>query len=202
VNLKHVTSWLKEPRAIAFGAVCSIAGFLVALLIFRWPGNLAPNWGDIPTWLAVIIASIGGWIALSQLRGQSAVIKRDAEDRRREQAMSVYIRPIGSGGRAEQPFAANASQYPVFDAQLWFTPDGPPDSLGGPDDLGAVLPKESQGTQRQIGKDVIYDTVILTFRDANGVSWIRMPGGALLEQTKPTARDSVIAALTATRRAS
>jgi hypothetical protein len=44
--------------------------------------------------------------------------------------------------------------------------------------------------------------VILTFRDANGVSWIRMPGGALLEQTKPTARDSVIAALAAARRAS
>jgi hypothetical protein len=109
---------LKDWRVRGAAAAGVVAGFLIGLVIFGTPWRPPPAWGDIPTWLAVIIASIGGWIALSQLRGQSAVIKRDAEDRRREQAMSVYIRPIGSGGRAEQPFAANASRYPVFDAQL------------------------------------------------------------------------------------
>ncbi len=34
---------VKEPRAIALGAVCGIAGFLVALFIFWWPGRLPPN---------------------------------------------------------------------------------------------------------------------------------------------------------------
>lgn len=37
------------------------------------------NWGDVPTWLAVVVASVGGGIALRQLRLQGAVIKGEIE---------------------------------------------------------------------------------------------------------------------------
>jgi hypothetical protein len=37
------------------------------------------NWGDVPTWLAVIAATFGGWIALRQLRQQGDVIKGEIE---------------------------------------------------------------------------------------------------------------------------
>jgi hypothetical protein len=34
---------------------------------------------------------------------------------------------------------------------------------------------------------------VLTFRDANSVRWVRMPDGALKEQSAATARDSILA---------
>jgi len=37
------------------------------------------NWGDVPTWLAVVVASVGGGIALRQLRLQGDVIKGEIE---------------------------------------------------------------------------------------------------------------------------
>ena len=189
-----------DLRVVALAVGCFIVGLAIGTTFFWRLWNLPPSWGDVPTWFAVIIGAVGGGIALTQLRGQSKVIKRDAEDRRRQQAMSVYVMPFGGVGRAGQPYAKNASQYPVFDAKLWYRPDGPPDSLGDPDDLGVVMPGEMRGTQDQIGEQAVHATVILSFRDANGVRWIRMPGGGLLEQAKPTARDSVIAALTSAHR--
>jgi hypothetical protein len=38
------------------------------------------NWGDVPTWLAVVVAAVGGSIALRQLRQQGNVV-RDEIDR-------------------------------------------------------------------------------------------------------------------------
>lgn len=58
------------------------------------------------------------------------------------------------------------------------------------------MPGVKGGSQRQLQLTVITEKVALTFRDANGVSWIRMPGGALMEQAGPTVRDSVISAIT------
>jgi hypothetical protein len=37
------------------------------------------NWGDVPTWLAVVVAAVGGGVALRQLRQQGNVIKDEIE---------------------------------------------------------------------------------------------------------------------------
>jgi hypothetical protein len=48
---------------------------------------------------------------------------------------------------------------------------------------------------RQMAYDEAVEHAILTFRDAEGVGWIRMPGGVLKEQSCSTARASVLDAL-------
>jgi hypothetical protein len=49
----------------------------------------AINWGDAPTWLAVVVASVGGWIALRQLRDQQDVIRRQTIQLERQQAEQI-----------------------------------------------------------------------------------------------------------------
>ena len=49
----------------------------------------AINWGDAPTWLAVAVASVGGWIALRQLRDQQDVIRRQTIQLERQQAEQI-----------------------------------------------------------------------------------------------------------------
>jgi hypothetical protein len=60
-------SLLKDRRVIGLSAGCLIAGFLAGMLIFGSPWHLPPNWGDIPSWLLVLLAAVGGWFTLSQL---------------------------------------------------------------------------------------------------------------------------------------
>jgi len=49
----------------------------------------AINWGDAPTWVAVAVASAGGWIALRQLRDQQDVIRRQTAQLERQQAEQI-----------------------------------------------------------------------------------------------------------------
>jgi hypothetical protein len=183
---------LNDPRVIALAAACMIAGFLAATLIFEKPWHLPPNWGDIPTWLAVVIAAVGGWIALSQLRSQQEVLKQDAEDRRRAQAARVFVGAPRDPVRLVGAYAKNASDFPIYEAQLWYLGSG---GLSEPDDLGTILPGEAPSGPERYGFDETLVRTILTFRDANSVRWIRIPGGVLEEQSAPTAFDSVLARL-------
>jgi hypothetical protein len=96
-------SWLTDRRTIVFGIGCALAGFLIALLLFEKPWHLPPNWGDIPTWLAVLIASVGGWIALSQLRQQQDVIAADIErSQKRDNLLDLQLRELDGRERARQ----------------------------------------------------------------------------------------------------
>jgi hypothetical protein len=49
----------------------------------------AINWGDAPTWLAVAVASAGGWIVLRQLRDQQDVIRRQTIQLERQQTEQI-----------------------------------------------------------------------------------------------------------------
>ncbi len=95
-------------------------GFLVGLMVFGEPWHLPPDWGDIPTWLLVVLAGAAGWVGFVQLailRDQIAEearrnAKRDelldkqlaeAEQRsltyERQQAETVDIKPSDSWAR-------------------------------------------------------------------------------------------------------
>lgn len=193
-------SWLKDWRVRALAVGCLIVGFLVAALIFGKPRHLAPNWGDIPTWLAVAVATAGGWIALSQLRSQQEVIQQDGQDRRRAQAARVFVGLQNDPDRAHlvRPSVKNASDFPIYEAKLWYiSPDGL--SVIRRDDgyRGTIQPgAESRGPEPFPSKEGLRHT-ILTFRDANNVYWIRMPGGALEEQPARPELESVRTALQA-----
>ncbi len=78
----------------------------------------------------------------------------------------------------------NASDLPVYDTQLWHCVHSDPDY----DDLGTILPGEAiVGAGRYpAGTNPAKMNVILKFRDAAGVTWIRTQEGALIEQSGDT----------------
>lgn len=183
-----------------------VAAFLIAALIFGEPSHLTPNWGDIPTWLAVAVATAGGWIALSQLRSQQSqlrdqqkVLLQDMEDRRTAQASRVFIGVPSERERRDsvRPFVKNASDFPIFEAELWYiNPDGL--SLMDQDDdnyLGTMLPADERPGPCDFPSDEGLRRTVLTFRDANSVYWIRVPGGVLDEQSARPRLESVRVAL-------
>jgi hypothetical protein len=123
--------------------------------------------------------------------------KRDAEERRRAQAAQVFT---GTPQRTREdtglrPYVMNASDSPVYDARLWRADS---DGLPEPDDLGVIMPRENISSDRGPiygTRDTALWDAILTFTDAAGYRWIRMPDGALTEQSRATAPESVLDAL-------
>jgi hypothetical protein len=191
-------SLLRDWRVRGLIGCGMVAGFLIAALIFGKPSHLAPNWGDIPTWLAVAVATAGGWIALSQLRSQQEVLRQDGQDRRRAQAARVFISAPRERDRPGwvRPSVKNASDFPIYESELWYiSPDGL--SVIRRDDgyRGTIQPgAERLGPELFPSKEGLRRAII-TFRDANNVFWIRMPGGALEEQPARPELESVRAAL-------
>ena len=203
--VRHV-ALLKDRRVIASAAVGLVAGFLIAALIFGKPSHLAPNWGDIPTWLAVGVATAGGWIALSQLRSQQSQLRdqqedlrRDTEDRRRAQASRIFISVPSADARGVlvQPSVKNASDFPIYEAKFWYIGPGHLSLLlpDREDYLGTILPGDEPHGWRDFPSNEGLRHAIITFRDANNVYWIRMPGGVLEEQPARPERETVRAAL-------
>jgi hypothetical protein len=60
------------------------------------------NWGDVPTWLAVAVASVGGYAALYQLRQQGNVIKSEAErNKARDELLDRQLSELADRERAK-----------------------------------------------------------------------------------------------------
>ncbi len=68
---------LKDRRVQGLIAAGVLAGFLAGLLIFGSPWHLPPSWGDIPTWLLVVLAAAASWVGFAQL---GALRQQMAED--------------------------------------------------------------------------------------------------------------------------
>ena len=120
---------------------------------------------------------------------------REGEQRRRSQATRVFVEMRGSPeeGVVRVPYVRNASDLPIYAVQLWNR-----DTRLNWDILGAIMPGEQSGGHglaRQSSSALKLSDVILTFGDAAGVNWIRMPDGALSEQSRATPYDSVKAVL-------
>jgi hypothetical protein len=145
--------------------------------------------------LAIAAAIVAGLALYKQSREIAILIaenNRQADERRRAQAASVYIGLPLQGPRLVQPSALNASSLPAFDAQFWHFGSG---GLSDPVDLGMIMPGPVGINDRQMSYDEASEHVLLTFRDAEGIGRIRMPHGILKEQARPTARESVLVAL-------
>jgi len=139
MDWKRWLIWFKDWRTGA-GLV---VGFLLGLLIFGAPWRLPPNWGDIPTWLLVVLGAVGGWAALGQLRAlqkQVADAANEAEaraiTRRREQAEDIDVRRSGpSLGLIE-----NKSRRPIRDITCQVMSQVDRHSLRSPSMSGRVVP--------------------------------------------------------------
>jgi hypothetical protein len=136
-----------NARIILAGAAGFVVGVASTVLVVG-PLHARPQFGDLPTWLAVIVASVGGYVALRQLRDQQRQFaveakrneKRDkllesqlaeaaerANSSRRQQAEQVYLKgfPVWTGkeGMAE---VGNGSHRPIRDVICRLYLDGRP----------------------------------------------------------------------------
>lgn len=139
-----------------------------------------------------LATAVFAWLAFRRQSQEVGILveqnKRDIDERRRAQAVRVFIgAPQGSTNDMEM-FAKNASEFPVYDAQIRYLRDG---GLTGPESLGSIMP----GTQKHVRKHGRRDavaTAVLTFQDAAGINWIRMPDGSVTEQDGASVHDSIL----------
>jgi hypothetical protein len=77
VDFRKKLGWLKDWRAA--GAAGVVAGFVIGLLLFYEPWHLRPAYGDLATWLLVVLGAIGGFAALRQLGILQKQVSEEAE---------------------------------------------------------------------------------------------------------------------------
>jgi hypothetical protein len=145
--------------------------------------------------LAIATAVVAGLALRKQSRGLAIVAEqndRDIAERHKAQAARVYTGVQDVRPRNAHPYATNGSDFPVYDAQLW---QADPGVVSDPENIGMIPPGSVAESGRQISYQEALETTVLTFRDAAGAHWMRMPNGTLKEQTHPTARQSILAAL-------
>jgi len=144
--------------------------------------------------LALAAAIVAG-IALSKQSRELTILARqndrDIAERHQAQAAQVFIGVEDRPPRYARRYAKNGSDFPVYDAQLW---QADPGVLSDPEGIGMIPPGSVAESGRQISYQEALETTVLTFRDAAGARWIRMPDGTLKEQEHDTARDSILAA--------
>ena len=63
----HEGPLLRDRRVQGLIGLGVLAGFVVGLLVFGEPWHLPPAWGDVPTWLLVVLAAAAGWVGFVQL---------------------------------------------------------------------------------------------------------------------------------------
>jgi len=143
----------------------------------------------ILTAIATVILAVGAIVtavlAYLAFRRQSQEVgilieqnKRDIDERRRSQAVRVFVGAPQGLTNDMAMFARNASEFPVYDAEIWFLQGG---GLSPGDKLGTIMPGSQKDVRKRGRRDAVA-TAVLTFRDAEAVRWIRLPDGAVSEQ--------------------
>jgi hypothetical protein len=169
--------------------------------------------GDVPTWGLLFFALIGAVFAIMAFRKQSEEVRllkddaevqacerrREAEERRRAQAASIYVVreyvpgpgvTIGSPTlvRHGSPLTVaatvhNAGGRPIYDVRVHWVDGGAVVQAGCEDLLGTIGPGEQRDAP---GGFVVPDNFVPVayFPDAAGLRWTLTPGGQL-EQADP-----------------
>ena len=92
VNQASRFLWPKDWRVIVLAICCATVGFMAAAVLFGAPWHLPPAWGDIPTWLAFIAASVAGGIALTQLsQQQHQITEESVRNVQRDKLLSTQL---------------------------------------------------------------------------------------------------------------
>jgi len=87
---------------VAAGAAL-VTGILIGTAVVRKVWNLPPNWGDIPTWLAVAGAVATAGIALQQLNDLRGQVAEETErNRKRDQLVDKQLDEAERRARSER----------------------------------------------------------------------------------------------------
>jgi hypothetical protein len=80
------------------------------------------NWGDVPTWAAVLVGAVGGTVALIQLRQQGNVLKGEVErNKRRDELLDGQLRDL-----QRRTLVAERQQADAITLELVKTESDPP----------------------------------------------------------------------------
>lgn len=136
--------------------------------------------------------------AAAELRGSLDERKREAERRKRAQAMRVLISQKQEDNSWQPKIFANpnpvpalevtvtvenSSDQPIYDAELRWHCGSASYGDPNPEPLGTIMPTVVQRTRKfPLGTDMAVSGATLRFRDAAGITWIRRPDGCLTEQ--------------------
>jgi hypothetical protein len=145
----------------------------------------------------------------AELRESLAERKREAVERRNAQAAQVHLalKVVGKsrdGGPEIQATVVNARerQQPIYDVTLYWHLG--PDGYGtpNPEPLGTVLNWEKEARCREFprGAEVAGYGVVLAFRDAFGVNWVKTPDGGAMHADSDLVPDIVKALAGGTRK--
>jgi hypothetical protein len=111
--------------------------------------------------------------------------ERDKAERRMAQAARVFLAADPDAVRLVRPYVKNASDFPVYDARISYTDL---DDTADREYLGMIMPSGTRSAAREFSSDLdALDCTSVTFRDAAGVWWTRMPRGELRDESFPAA---------------
>ena len=111
--------------------------------------------------------------------------ERDKAERRMAQAARVFLAADPDAVHLVRPYVKNASDFPVYDARISYTDL---DDTAAREYLGMIMPSGSRSAAREFSSDLdALDCTSVTFRDAAGVWWTRMPRGELRDESFPAA---------------
>lgn len=174
-----------------------------------------PEWGDVPTWLGVLLAGAAAVVALllylraaeRDRRGEADRRARLDEDRRTQaaQVCGWYGRTEGKIGPQQAAvvqvwgaFVRNASDLPIYDVAVEFHFTSPRMDGGvwtlarGQTKRRFLPPGESFVPVPEAMLREIVDTdtylVAMSFRDAGNRRWRRDPDGILTEAPDPAVK--------------
>jgi hypothetical protein len=138
--------------------------------------------------LAIVTAGYARRAFLKQSQEVGILLEeseRDKADRRMAQAARVFLAADPDAGHLVRPYVKNASDLPVYDARISYT------DLHDTADreyLGMIMPSGTRSAAREFSSDLdALDGTSVTFRDAAGVWWTRMPRGELRDESFPAA---------------
>jgi hypothetical protein len=80
-------SLLRDRRVQGLIGVSLLADFLIGMVFFGQPWHLPPDWGDVPTWLLVVLAGVAGWVGFLQLRILRNQIAEEIERNKKRDAL-------------------------------------------------------------------------------------------------------------------
>jgi hypothetical protein len=161
---------------------------------------------DVPGWITAagtailaIFAIVTAIYAIRAFRKQSREVAilaeqndRDIAEREQAQAARVYTGVEDTRPLWAHPYAKNGSDFPgLRRPALAGRPGRPVGPRRPPHDPARGLARD----RRDISYLDALDNTVLTFRDAAGARWIRMPDGTIRKQERDAPRDSILAAL-------
>jgi len=111
--------------------------------------------------------------------------ERDKAERRMAQAARVFLAADPDADHPVRPYVKNASDFPVYDARISYTDLH---DTADREHLGMIMPSATRSAAREFSSDLnALECTSVTFRDAAGVWWTRMPRGELKDESFPAA---------------